>query len=131
MMCRFDSPHLINMMTRGVNLLGDEGDHDLVLDPVVCEGVQPPHAVRLRLGRDVDVLQHQLATWRTNDNYSSKCRRTVSLQSDFLFKIWPRRSAAFARSHVSQINATPGNVQEKRRDGTGGLAIKIRILSLS
>ncbi len=67
------------MMTRGVDLLGYEGDHDLVLDPVVGEGVQPPHAVRLRLGRDVDVLQHQLATWRTNDefivqNVAATCR---------------------------------------------------------
>jgi hypothetical protein len=87
------------MMTRGVNLLGDEGDHDLVLDPVVGEGVKPPHAVRLRLGRDVDVLQHQLATWRTNDefivqNVAAPCRckaifcsktgRAVALQSRVL-----------------------------------------------
>jgi hypothetical protein len=86
-------------MTRGVNLLGYEGDHDLVLDPVVGEGVQPTHAVRLRLGRDVDVLQHQLATWRTNDefvvqNVAAPCRckaifcsktgRTVALQSRVL-----------------------------------------------
>ena len=50
------------MMTRRVDLLGYEGDHDLLLDPVVGQGVEAPHAVRLRLGGDVNVLQHQLAT---------------------------------------------------------------------
>ena len=49
------------MVAGRVHLLGHEADHHLVLDAVVCEGVEPPPARGLDLARDVEVLEDDVS----------------------------------------------------------------------
>ena len=56
-----DCADLVNVVAGRVHLLGHEADHHLVLDAVVCEGVEPPPARGLDLARDVEVLEDDVS----------------------------------------------------------------------